>query len=52
MTESLESTHGWMDAFVTEQGITQSGLTQDLTSFLEGAQNKLDYFGSFSGYFV
>jgi len=47
MTESLESTHGWMDAFVTEQGITQSGLTQDLTSFLEGAQNKLDYLGAF-----
>jgi hypothetical protein len=47
MTESLESTQGWMDKFVRDKGITQSGLVDNLASFIEGSKSKLDYLGAF-----
>lgn len=47
MTESLESTRGWMDQFVSDQGITQSGLVDNLAGFVEGSKSKLDYLGAF-----
>ena len=47
ITESFESTRGWMDHFVTSKGITQSGLVKNLTKFVEVSEDKLDYLGAF-----
>jgi hypothetical protein len=47
MTESLESTQGWMDRFVSEKGLTQSRLVDNLAGFVEGSKSKLDYLGAF-----
>lgn len=47
MTESFESTKGWMDKFVDEKGITQNGVVDGLSRFIEGSQSKLDYLGAF-----
>jgi len=47
MTESFESTKGWMDKFVADKGITQSGLLDNLGGFIEGSRGKLDYLGAF-----
>jgi len=47
MTESFESTKGWMDTFVSEKGITQGGVVDGLSRFIEGSQSKLDYLGAF-----
>lgn len=47
MTESWESTKGWMDRFVSDKGITQSGLVEGVASFAEGSKSKLDYLGAF-----
>jgi len=47
ITESFESTQGWMDSFVSDQNITQSGLVDKLAGFMEGSKTKLDYLGAF-----
>ncbi|MGB5974394.1 MAG: hypothetical protein WBG38_13810 [Nodosilinea sp.] len=47
MTESFESTKGWMDRFVSDHNITQSGLVDNLGGFIEGSKGKLDYLGAF-----
>jgi hypothetical protein len=47
MTESFESTQGWMDRFVAEKGITQSRLLENVGGFIEGSKTKLDYLGAF-----
>ncbi len=47
ITESFESTKGWMDSFVADRGITQSGAVEGLASFIEGSKSKLDYLGAF-----
>ena len=47
ITESFESTKGWMDSFVADKGITQSKVVDGLAGFLEGSQSKLDYLGAF-----
>ncbi|WP_299491887.1 hypothetical protein [Acaryochloris sp. IP29b_bin.137] len=47
ITESFESTQGWMDQFVAEKGITQGGVVDGLSRFIEGSQSKLDYLGAF-----
>jgi len=47
ITESMESTTGWMDKFVADKGITQSGLVDNLAGFVEGSKSKLDYLGAF-----
>ncbi len=47
ITESMESTTGWMDKFVANKGITQSGLVDNLAGFVEGSKTKLDYLGAF-----
>ena len=47
ITESFESTRGWMDNFVASKGITQSGLVKNLTKFVEISEDKLDYLGAF-----
>ncbi|MEM7647833.1 MAG: hypothetical protein AAF283_01545 [Cyanobacteria bacterium P01_A01_bin.70] len=47
MTESFESTKGWMDKFVSDKGITQSNVVDNLSGFVEGSKSKLDYLGAF-----
>ncbi len=47
MTESFESTKGWMDKFVADKGITQNALVDGIAGFAEGSKSKLDYLGAF-----
>lgn len=47
MTESFESTKGWMDRFVSDHNITQGKLVDNLGGFIEGSRGKLDYLGAF-----
>ncbi|MGF1569559.1 MAG: hypothetical protein ACFCVD_16075 [Nodosilinea sp.] len=47
MTESFESTKGWMDKFVSDHNVTQSSLVDNLAGFVEGSKSKLDYLGAF-----
>lgn len=47
ITESFESTKGWMDSFVSEKNITQEGVVDKLAGFVEGSKSKLDYLGAF-----
>ena len=47
ITESFESTKGWMDSFVSTNNLTQSGLVKNLTKFIEVSADKLDYLGAF-----
>lgn len=47
ITESFESTKGWMDKFVGDRKITQNGLLDNLGGFVEGSKSKLDYLGAF-----
>ncbi|MDB9525781.1 hypothetical protein PN498_07270 [Oscillatoria sp. CS-180] len=47
ITESFESTQGWMDKFVSQNGITQSKLVDNMAGFVEGSKSKLDYLGAF-----
>ncbi|TVQ07160.1 MAG: hypothetical protein EA368_15060 [Leptolyngbya sp. DLM2.Bin27] len=47
MTETFESTKGWMDRFVDDHNITQGGLVDNLGGFIEGSRGKLDYLGAF-----
>ena len=47
ITESFESTKGWMENLVSAKGITQSGLVDNLAGFVEGSKSKLDYLGAF-----
>ncbi|MBD0334668.1 MAG: hypothetical protein ICV62_04195 [Cyanobacteria bacterium Co-bin13] len=52
ITESFESTQGWMDKLVASQGITQSKLLDNVSGFVEGSQGKLDYLGAFLDMYV
>ncbi len=47
ITESFESTRGWMDNLVSSKGITQKGLVDNLSSFVEFSSDKMDYLGAF-----
>lgn len=47
ITESFESTQGWMNNLVSDNKITQQGLADNLTSFIEVSKDKLDYLGAF-----
>jgi hypothetical protein len=47
ITESMESTTGWMENFVVDKGITQSKLLDNVAGFVEGSKTKLDYLGAF-----
>ncbi len=47
ITESVESTKGWMDGFVSSNNLTQSGLTSNLSQFIDFSKDKLDYLGAF-----
>jgi hypothetical protein len=52
ITESFESTKGWMDNFVVSRGITQSKLLDNVGGFVEGSKGKLDYLGAFFDMYV
>lgn len=47
ITQSFESTKGWMDNLVASKGLTQNGLVNNLSNFVEVASDKLDYVGAF-----
>ena len=47
MTESLESTKGWMNNFVSSKGLTQKGLVDNLSHFVDISSDKMDYLGAF-----
>ncbi|GAB4230631.1 MAG: hypothetical protein Kow00121_59390 [Elainellaceae cyanobacterium] len=46
ITESFESTQGWMDSFVDAKGLTQAKLADNLSKFIEFSGDKLDYLGA------
>lgn len=47
ITESFQSSKGWMDDLVATKGLTQSGVVNNLTKFIEVSKDKLDYLGAF-----
>lgn len=47
ITESFESTKGWMDNFVASKGITQANVVDNLAKFVEVTSDKMDYLGAF-----
>lgn len=47
ITQSFESTKSWMDDFVSARGLTQSGLVDNLSKFVDISSDKLDYLGAF-----
>ncbi|MFQ4145586.1 hypothetical protein [Chlorogloeopsis sp. ULAP02] len=47
ITESFESTKGWMDNFVSSKGLTQSGVVDNLSNFIQFSKDKLDYLAAF-----
>jgi hypothetical protein len=46
ITESFESTKGWMDSFVSSKGLTQAGLVDNLSKFIDFSKDKVDYLGA------
>lgn len=46
ITESFESTKGWMDSFVSSKGLTQAGLIDNLSKFIDFSKDKVDYLGA------
>jgi hypothetical protein len=47
ITESFESTQGWMDNFVAAKNLSQQGIVSNLTKFIEVSEDKLDYLAAF-----
>jgi hypothetical protein len=47
ITESFESTKGWMDNFVSANALTPDKVINNLTKFVEVSKDKLDYLGAF-----
>jgi len=47
ITESFESTKGWIDNFVSGNNLTQAGLVSNLSKFIEVSSDKFDYLGAF-----
>lgn len=47
ITESFESTKGWIDGFVSDRGLTQAGVVDNLSKFVEITSDKMDYLGAF-----
>lgn len=52
ITESFESTKGWMDNFVASNSLTPEKVTSNLTKFIEISQDKLAYLGAFLDMYV
>ena len=47
ITESFSSVSGWMTDFVSSRGLTPESVVSNLQSFVEIADDKLDYLGAF-----
>ena len=47
ITQSFESTKGWMDNFVSSKGLTQESVVDHLSQFVNVSKDKLDYVGAF-----
>lgn len=46
ITESFGSTKGWMENFVSSKGLTQAGLVDNLSKFIDFSKDKVDYLGA------
>lgn len=46
ITQSFGSTKGWMEGFVSSKGLTQSGLVDNLSKFIDFSKDKVDYLGA------
>ncbi len=47
ITESFESTKGWMDNFVRSKNLTPDTVVDNLVKFVDVSKDKLDYLGAF-----
>lgn len=47
ITQSFESTQGWLSNFVSDHNLTPETVLQNLTQFIEISKDKLDYLGAF-----
>jgi hypothetical protein len=47
ITQSFESTKGWMDNFVSSKQLTQAKVVDNLSNFVQFSKDKLDYVGAF-----
>lgn len=52
ITESFESTKGWIDNFVGSHNLTPDKVVNNLTKFVEISKDKLDYLGAFMDMYV
>lgn len=52
ITQSFESTKGWMDNFVAAHNLTPEKVVNNLTKFVEISKDKLDYLGAFMDMYV
>jgi hypothetical protein len=52
ITQSFESTKGWMDNFVAAHNLTPERVVNNLTKFVEISKDKLDYLGAFMDMYV
>jgi hypothetical protein len=52
ITESFESTQGWMDSFVASNGLTPEKVVNNLEKFVDISKDKLDYLGAFMDMYV
>jgi hypothetical protein len=52
ITESFESTKGWMDGFVSSNGLTPEKVVNNLEKFVDISKDKLDYLGAFMDMYV
>lgn len=52
ITESFESTKGWMEGFVSSKGLTPDNVVDNLTKFVDVSKDKLDYLGAFLDMYV
>lgn len=52
ITQSFESTKGWMDEFVQSNDLTPQKVVGNLEKFVSGVSGKLDYLGAFLDMYV
>jgi len=52
ITESFESTRGWMDGFVSANSLTPEKVVDNLGKFVDISKDKLDYLGAFLDMYV
>ena len=52
ITESFESTQGWMNGFVSDNRLTPEKVVDNLEKFVDISKDKLDYLGAFLDIYV